>query len=142
MSLIPKTGEELSAARKAASERLTLLAHKHTPEGVAITYHESLSGRAWPTEWRMIVPKPTTRRRLHIYLHEVAHIVLNHVRKKPRHVEEMEAEKWAFRVMREEGVAVPRVSRKRAKRYVARKIRQAKARGAKRINAEAAAFAR
>lgn len=49
-------------------------------------------------------------RRLQIYLHEVAHLVLNHVNKKPRHLEELEAEQWSFRVMRAEGIPVPRKS--------------------------------
>jgi hypothetical protein len=44
--------------------------------------------------------------------------------------------------MRENGVAVPRLMTKRAKEYVARKIRQAERCGAKAIDAEARAFAR
>jgi hypothetical protein len=81
---------------------------------------------------------------LYIFLHECANANLGHSHngKYPRHVEEMEAEKWAHAKMREHGVPVPRVMTKRAKRYVARKIRQAKRRGAKRINREALAFSR
>jgi hypothetical protein len=63
-------------------------------------------------------------------------------KRKPRHVEEMEAEKWAYEKMREHGVAVPRKRVKLGKRYVARKIRQALRRGAKRIDPEARRFAR
>ena len=44
--------------------------------------------------------------------------------------------------MREHGIAVPRKETKEAKRYVARQIRRAIARGAKRIDPEARRFAR
>jgi hypothetical protein len=87
------------------------------------------------------VPRPFTRRALHIFLHECAHIALLHVGKKPRHVEELEPEQWAFRKMRGHGIAVPRKSVRRAKRYVAYKIRQAERRGAKYIDAKAKKFA-
>jgi hypothetical protein len=48
----------------------------------------------------------------------------------------------AHEKMREHGVAVPRDMTRRAKSYVARKIEQAKRCGAKRINREAARYAR
>ena len=44
--------------------------------------------------------------------------------------------------MREAGVRVPRAMTARAKRYVARKIKQAVKRGAKHIDPEARRFAR
>jgi hypothetical protein len=44
--------------------------------------------------------------------------------------------------MREHGIAVPHSMTKRAKQYVARKIRQAQRRGAKHIDADAKRFAR
>jgi len=44
--------------------------------------------------------------------------------------------------MREHGIAVPRKSLRRAKRYVAYKIRQAERRGAKHIDAKAKKFAK
>lgn len=141
MTLITLSGAELQAAREAAADRLMEIGQRYTPADVRVTYRKQLSGRAWPKERRMEAPCPTTRRRLHIYLHEVAHIVLNHVGRKPVHVQEMEAEKWAFDVMRKEGVPIPRKSTQRAKRYVARKIKQAIRRGAKRIDREAAKFA-
>jgi hypothetical protein len=54
----------------------------------------------------------------------------------------MEAERWAHEKMREHGIAAPRDMTRRAKSYVARKIEQAKRCGAKRINREAARYAR
>src|SRR5215471_20150287 len=78
------------------------------------------------------------------FLHECAHAHLGHSygrRSAPRHVMEMEAEKWAHEKMRENGVPVPRSMTKRAKEYVARKIDQAERRGAKKIDARARAFA-
>src|SRR6266699_651150 len=112
--MVLRTGTELQAARKAAAERIAGIAAKHTPDDVVVEYRRTLSGCAWVKTRKVSVPKPVTRRALHIYLHEIAHIVLNHVNKKPRHVEEFEAEQWAFRVMREEGIAVPRKSLTRA----------------------------
>ena len=137
-----KTGAELQAARKAATERFLAIAaaikaeagvigHKHT---------KSLSGRAWPHGY-INAPEGRTRKQLYILAHECGHIALNHGgRKLPKHIQEMEAEKWAH-ALRRHGISVPRSMTMRAKRYVARKIRQAKQRGAKRINAEAAHYA-
>jgi hypothetical protein len=79
---------------------------------------------------------------LYIFLHECAHATLGHNGKVPRHVEEMEAEQWAHATMRKHGIAVPRSMTEQAKQYVARKIRQAVRRGAKRIDARAKAFAK
>jgi hypothetical protein len=145
MTLIALSGAKLQAARKAATERFLAIAAKHTPEDVTIEYRNGLSGRAWVQSRRMVAPKPTTRRRLHIYLHEIGHIVLGHSigsnKRKPKHVQEMEAEQFAFRIMREEGVPIPRKSKEDAKRYVAHKIKQAKRRGAKKIDKRAQQFA-
>jgi hypothetical protein len=91
----------------------------------------------WPT---------TTRRRLYIAAHEVAHIVL-HYRvdgtriRQLRHVEEYEAEQWAHRWLREHGVAVPRKETDRAKLYVRAKITRAIKNGAKTIDPAAAKYA-
>jgi hypothetical protein len=135
-------GAQLQAARREAAERFQAVAKRHTPADVSVEFHKRLSGRAWPKHKRIVVPEPKTRRALHIYLHEVAHVVLNHVGKVPRHVEEMEAEKWAFAVMRQEQIPIPRKSLQSARAYVGFKIRQARRRGAKRIDPEAAKFAK
>lgn len=133
--------EKLRLARVEAAERFTAIAMKYVPPGYTVEYRKSLSGRCGPT--RIIAPRPITRKALYIFLHECAHAHLHWPqRNKTRHVEEMEAEKWAHEKMRENGVAVPRVMTKRAKQYVRRKIRQALARGAKRIDPEARRFAR
>ncbi|MBI4375412.1 MAG: hypothetical protein HY549_03085, partial [Elusimicrobia bacterium] len=55
--------------------------------------------------------------------------------------EEYEAERWAFDRMREAGIAVPRKSLRRAKSYVAYKIRQARRRGAKTVDRQALRWA-
>lgn len=90
-------------------------------------------------------PRPVTRRALAIFLHECAHIALCHVgnngNHKPQHVKEYEAERWAFDRMREAGIRVPRKSLRRAKGYVAYKIRQARKRGAKRVDPNALRWA-
>ncbi len=135
------TTAELQQAKRDIAERCSKVAADLTPAGTEINYHKALTGRAW--RWTISVPRPVTRKSLYIYLHEVAHIVFEHWRhKQPRHAQEMEAEKWAHAKMREYGIAVPRSMTKRAKEYVAYKITQAERRGAKHINAEAAAFAR
>jgi hypothetical protein len=149
------TAEELQAARRAAAARLEAIAAKHTPAAAVVAFRKSLTGlaairrdgREAPWLPRIWAPRPVTRRALAVYLHECAHHWLGHTggpfgQKNPRHVEEYQAELWAFATMRAEGVPVPRRSTDRAKGYVARKIHQAKVRGAKRIDPAAARYAK
>jgi hypothetical protein len=130
--------EELSAARKAAAERFYAIGMSHLPEGWTYTFRKNLSGRAFLQSKRIEAPKPVTRKSLYIWLHECAHAHL-HLTRGVRHVEEMEAEQWAHAKMREAGVPVPRSMTERAKRYVARKIRQAGPKA--KIDPKAKAFA-
>jgi hypothetical protein len=132
---------DLQAARKAAAERFYAIGMACLPEGWTYTFRKALSGRAFLELKRIEAPKPVTRKALYIWLHECAHAHLHVGSRKTRHVEEMEAEKWAHEKMREHGVPVPKAMTKRAKRYVAHKIKQAQVRGAKKIDAEAKAFA-
>jgi len=137
--------EKMVAGRERMKQRCIEVALKYTPSSVRnIHPRKNLTGRAWHNG--MAVPRPFTRKSLYIFLHECAHIHLGHCEltekgrrksRKPRHVEEMEAEKWAHATMRLEGLAVPRSMTARAKSYVSWKIEQAEIRGAKRINAEA-----
>jgi hypothetical protein len=112
-----------------AIQRFLAVAAKHTPSDVTVKYHNGRGGRAVVEERKIFVPRPSNRDRLHVYLHEVAHIVCKHNRKKPLHVEEMEAEQWATRVMREEGIPVPLEALEFGKRYVQGKIQTAEWRG-------------
>jgi hypothetical protein len=137
------SGIALQEARRAAAERFEHIGHLYVPEGYTVKYRKSLSGRHYGKRKLIQAPRPRTRKSLYIFLHECAHAHLHtHNGNTPRHVEEMEAEKWAHAKMREHGISVPRLMTKRAKQYVARKIRQAERHGAKTINAEARAFAR
>ena len=112
----------LQAARRAAAIRFAEIAARHTPADVYVAYRRRLTGCAWARSRRISVPRPVTRRALHVYLHEVAHVVLGHFHDKPVYVQEYEAEQWAFAVMRAEGVPIPRASTRRAKAYVAQTI--------------------
>jgi hypothetical protein len=137
-----RTGAELQAARKAAAERFMAIAMRYVPEGYRVEYRKSLSGSHYGESKLIQAPRPVTRKSLYIFLHECAHAHL-HVDRRPKaHVREMEAEKWAHEKMRENGVPVPRQMTHRAKRYVARKIRQAIRSGAKKIDGEAARYAK
>jgi hypothetical protein len=138
-----KTGAELQALRRAAAERFTAIAMQYVPPTYAIQYRKSLSGRHYPKRKMIAAPRPVTRRALYIFLHECAHIYLHGPGSKrvPAHVRELQAEQWAHAKMREHGVPVPRVETHRAKRYVRRKIRQALAHGAKRIDPAAKRYA-
>jgi len=149
----PPSAAALQAARLAAVGRYTqlgreLLATIGLEQPTAV--RKTLSGRAgrrrdgsitltcpWPT---------TTRRRLYIAAHEVAHIVLHYHPDgtritRPSHVKEFEAERWAHQWMRSHGVPVPRKDTARAKNYVRTKIRRAIKNGAKAIDAKAAKYA-
>jgi hypothetical protein len=132
------SGVELQEARRQAAARFEAIAAKYVPEGWTVTYRKSLSGCCYHNSKRIAAPRPVTRKSLYIFLHECAHAHLHTGNGRiPRHVKEMQAEKWAHEKMRENGVSVPRSMTRRAKKYVARKIRQAVSRGAKTINQEA-----
>ncbi len=136
------SGEQLQAARKAAVQRFEAVAMKYVPEGYTLAYRKSLSGRCRYRRKLLEAPRPVTRKALYIFLHECAHAHLGHGNGRvPRHVREFEAERWAHEKMRESGIPVPRSMTLRAKQYVARKIRQAKSHGAKKIDHKAAEFA-
>jgi hypothetical protein len=83
----------------------------------------------------MLVPRPHTREALYIFLHECAHLHLKHFNscdtedsrlrlaytgngQLPRAQEEYEAEQWAISVMRLEGLKVPKMMIRDAKKYV------------------------
>lgn len=132
--------EALQAARKAAAVRFSSIAARYTPADVQVSYRKRLTGCAWARSRRICVPYPVTRRALHVYLHEVAHVVLAHFHEKPVHLQEYEAEAWAFSIMESEGVAIPWQSRMRAQAYVAQKVMQDKEEGGP-VHPAAAAFA-
>jgi hypothetical protein len=111
----PPAPEAAKPVKPSMKDRCLACAELNTPAGCAVEYRKSLSGVAYVKQNKMSVPHPVTRRALCIYLHECAHIHLNHTGKKPRHVEELEAEQWAIARMREAGIAVPRKSTQRAK---------------------------
>ena len=137
-----KSGAYLSMARNAAAKRYSALGSKLLASiGLAepTTIRRSLTGfasRRSDGTIRLACPWPTTtRRRLYVCAHEVAHIVLHYTPsgkriKKPRHMKEHEAELWAHRWLRDQGIAVPRQETERAKNYVASKIEAAIRNGA------------
>jgi len=161
--------EKLKAGKERMRHLCIQAALANTPASVRVVrIRKTLSGRAYSSA-EIAAPRPVTRRALHIFLHECAHIALGHIkadkaaqfaptlphggpgpaqatsepriRHKPRHVEEYEAEQWAFDRMRESGIPIPRKSLRRAKSYVAYKIRQAQRRGAKAVDREAQRWA-
>ena len=135
------TTEKLQAARKAAAERFEAIAALYVPVGWTVKYRKNLMGRCYHTHKLIAAPQPRTRKALCIFLHECAHACLHGGKRKPRHVEEWEAEQWAYAKMREHGIAVPRAMTLRGKAHVGYKIAQAMARGANSIDSRAKAFA-
>ncbi|MFO1114221.1 MAG: hypothetical protein U1E28_00930 [Beijerinckiaceae bacterium] len=134
--------EALLLARKSVAARCLAIAARHTPDDVEVQYRKRLTGCAWARGRRIAAPRPVTRRALHVYLHEVAHVVLEHFHDRPVHVQEYEAEQWAFDIMRAEGVAIPRASLQRAQAYVAHTIMREIDRSGGPIHLPAAQFAR
>jgi hypothetical protein len=120
----------LLRARRAAAERFSLIAVKWTPADVHVSFRRHLTGCAWAQSRKISVPRPRTRRALHIYLHEIAHVVLEHFHSKPEYLQEYEAELWAFAVMRAEGISIPAKSIERAANYVRYLIHEAETHGA------------
>lgn len=119
----------LLRARRAAAERFSAVAVRYTPDDIEVSYRARLTGCAWAKSRRVCVPRPRTRRALHIYLHEIAHVVLEHVHDKPEYLQEYEAELWAFEVMHAEGIGIPRQAVQRAANYVQFLIHNAEKRG-------------
>lgn len=103
-------------------------------EVTRIHFRKSLSGVAYQKDGLLCAPRPITRKALYIYLHECAHFVLHSRGRKARHLEEMEAERWAHEKMRENDIPVPKAMTKSAKDHVARKVAFAKKCGAKKIH--------
>lgn len=147
MSLKPKSGAELRAARAAMKAKCIAAALAFTPETITyVIINSHLSGWAHSDPrhenfGHVRAPRPFTRHALYIYLHECAHMTYLHNGRKPRHVEEYEAEELAHEWMRQAGIPVPERQTEEARKYVARKINDAKARGAKRIDVKAMRFA-
>ncbi|MFO1168968.1 MAG: hypothetical protein U1E19_12800 [Rhodoblastus sp.] len=132
--------QRLRSARRNIAERCLEVASIYTPRDVQVSFRKGLTGCAWARSRRISAPRPLTRRALHVYLHEIAHVVLEHFHDRPVHEQEFEAEEWALGVMQREGIGVPRASLQRAQAYVAQTIlgdSQATA-----ISLRAAAFAR
>ena len=102
-----------------------------------LEYHNrGLIGHASFRQKWVSIPPPTTRRRLYIAAHEAGHIALEHVRNKPKHRQEFEAERYAHDSLRKHGISISRKSTIQAKQYVAWKVKQAVARGAKKLDRE------
>jgi hypothetical protein len=141
-------GAALQAARQTAVVRFLAVAEAIKQEA-GVVHHRvvnGLHGCAFSDRGIIHAPEGRTRKQLYILAHECGHVAHNHQwlegrGSKPRHVEEHEAELWAHAALRRHGIAVPRSMTRRAKNYVARKIDQAKRRGAKRINAAAKRYA-
>ena len=116
-----RTGQELQQAKAKAAERFQQIALQILQDAGVNTwaYHEKgLRGRAWPKKRHVVCPKPTTRRRLYILAHECAHVALHHVRSKPSHRQEYEAELYAHQALRRYDIAVPQQETDRARGYV------------------------
>jgi hypothetical protein len=131
-----RTAAELQAARKAEAERFQAIAMQYVPDSYTVEYRKSLSGKLNPG---------TSPGHPQVALQLLARVRPSHLhrdRKPKAHVREIEAEQWAHGKTREHGIPVPRDMTKRAKQYVARKIRVAIACGAKRIDANARRFAK
>jgi hypothetical protein len=144
MSFKARSGAELQAARKAATERFLAIAEAIKAEA-GVVHHRVIGGLwgcACPALGIVHAPKGRTRKQLYILAHECGHVALNHDSTKPCHVKEHEAERWAHAALRRHGVAVPRAMTRRAKGYVGDKILQAVRSGTNHIDTDAARFAR
>jgi hypothetical protein len=112
--------------------------------GITVEWHPTHTGTAWARKRHIRCRPVKTRITLFYFLHELGHIGLRHWNGngKTRHREEYEAEMFAIDTMTALSIPVPRKEVLRAKGYVAWKIQQAVRRGAKRIDRDAARWAR
>lgn len=133
----------LTHVEKGHREKLWLcIAKKHKPPGYTVKYRDNdLTGEVDVKNKIIYSPKPTTRRRLYIYLHECSHVLLNHENKKfPVHKKEYEAEVCTQYIMRSEGIKIPKCCLDNAKKYVEKKIKEAINKGCKNVDPQAIAF--
>jgi hypothetical protein len=109
-------------------DRLIKIAKKYRPRGVSVKFRKDQyltpahAAILHDGSKVLYVPKPESREALFIFLHECAHHHLGHCKpeyKEPLWRQEYEAEMWAIRTMRFEGLRVPRAMIAEAKRYVA-----------------------
>jgi hypothetical protein len=91
-----------------------------------------MTGRASLATDAIFAPAGTTRRQLYVLAHECGHIALHSAResrRKPRHIEEHEAESYAHRALAAHGLQVPEASTYGARCYVGECIEEDRARG-------------
>lgn len=127
-SSAPENLERLREGKKRMKEACMQLALANTPATVElVVIRRRLSGAADYCGKVLIVPRPVTRRAVHVFLHELAHIVLGHFEGKytADYQAEAAAERWATAKMRAAGIPVSRRNIQGGKQYVARKIWQA-----------------
>lgn len=118
--------------------RYSSLAEKYAPKGIRIRWKRGpkiMPAHAMLYEAEMLVPRPATRSALYVFLHECGHYHLKHFNpcdtesprlrlaytgngQLSRAQEEYEAEQWAIAIMRLEGIKVPKIMLRDAKRYV------------------------
>jgi hypothetical protein len=123
-------------------KRCLILAADWTPHGCTWTIDDdTLQYWAWTVSNAMLVPTPDNPEALYYYLHECAHIRLEHISRKPRYLEEYEATVWALSLMQEARIPIPHRVRRSTRSYLNERIDLAVAHGAKRIDPRAAAFA-
>jgi hypothetical protein len=114
--------------KKHAADKLIKIAKKYKPRGVFIRFRKDCyltpahAAILHDGSKILYVPRPESREALFIFLHECAHHHLGHCKlgyREPLWRQEFEAERWAIKTMREEGLCVPRSMIAEAKRYVA-----------------------
>ena len=127
-----------------ASKRYLAIAAKLKAQA-GVTKHRvrtTLAGYA-SHDGTISAPKGRSRRELYIVAHECAHLALNHFsKKKPRYLEEFEAERWAHAALRRHGVPVSAFLTEMARQHVTLRIIEALRRRAKYIDPDAEAFAK
>lgn len=123
-------------------ERCLAVAAKYTPADVTVVYWEKSSGAANLDKRILKSPQPVDRESLYVYLHECAHLILDHVRRKAPYMREMEAEKWAQRTLRAENIRVPRRMVRGGWRIVLALMCKAQRRGVKHFSKEALVYTR
>jgi len=128
--------DKLKEGKKRTAFNCSVIAFRHMPEGWRWIQRKSLTGVCVYEDKKIYAPSPITRRALQVFLHECAHATLHAERKngKPQYVKEYEAELWAFRVMRENGIRVSRKMIESAKAFVGWRISMAVRRGLKNVD--------
>lgn len=123
-------------------DRCLKIAAKYLPEDIRVQFIKTGTAYSYPDQKLIQVFVPRNVDTLYTFLHEVAHTKFHVTGRRLRYTEELEANRWAEKIMKSEHIRIPSRVMKRQRDYVADCIMKAVLHGAKSINKKALEYSR